>query len=166
MTASVNNYRIGKGIVYFKKEGGSYVDMGNCPTFEFTPAIEKLEHNSSRQGVKSVDKTVVLSKKGTLKIVLDEWTKENIALALLDSSYTSGAVHIFAGTSVKGSVKIEDSNEVGPTYTWEFLNVEFIPSQALSLISDQFGQIELEGTVQVDATTGTFGTVTDLTLSA
>lgn len=166
MTASVNNYRIGKGIVYFKKTGGSYVDMGNCPTFEFTPAIDKLEHNSSRHGVKSVDKTVVLSKKGTLKITLDEWNPENIALALLDDTYSSGAVEIFGGNSIKGAVKIVDSNQVGPTYTWEFLNVEFIPSAALSLISDEWGQIELEGNVQIDASSGSFGTVTAITVSA
>lgn len=161
MTASVDNYYIGKGIVSFKKAGvgGAYVDMGNCPTFEFTPELETLDHFSSRAGVKSKDKTVVISKKGTLKLVLDEWTPENLAIALLDDTYSTGAIEIFGGTSVKGSVKLVGSNDIGQQFTVEFLNVEFIPSAALSFITDEWGQIELTGQVEVDGT-GSFGTVT------
>ena len=164
--ASTNNYRVGKGKVYFKRAGATdYRDLGNAPTVEFTPEIEKLEHTSSREGVKSVDRTIVLSKKGTLRIVLEEWDRDNIALALLDDAYTgTGAIEIFGGNSVQGEVLIVDSNEVGTKYEWLFKNVEFIPAAALNLISDEWGQIEVEGTVQVDGT-GSFGTVTEIVVT-
>ena len=46
MTASINNYTVGKGIVSFRKDGaGAYADMGNCTEFEFTPELEKLDGN-------------------------------------------------------------------------------------------------------------------------
>ena len=39
---NVNNYHIGKGIVTFKEEGGStFVDLGNAPSFVYTPTVEK-----------------------------------------------------------------------------------------------------------------------------
>lgn len=161
--ASINNYTIGKGIARFKKTGaGTYRDMGNAPEFEFTPELETLEHFSSRAGVRTKDKEVVITKSGTLRIVLDEFDKDNIALALLDDAYTgTGAIEIFGGNSVIGEVLFTGTNEVGPKYEWHFLNVSFIPSAAIALISDEWGQLELNGTVGTDPG-GSFGTVNEL----
>lgn len=160
---STDNYRIGKGICRFKRTGaGTFRDMGNSPAFEFTPELEELEHETSRSGIRSVDKTVVVSKKGTLAITLDEWSADNIALALLDDTYSgSGAIEIFGGSSVTGEVLFTDTNEVGEQYEWHFLNVTFIPSAALGLISDEWGQIELNGRVGVNGA-GSFGTATPI----
>lgn len=160
MVASVNNYTIGKGIVSIKKVGdASYTDLGNCSSFEFTPAIEKLEHFSSREGVKTKDKTVVLSKSGTLRIVLDEWSDENIALAVLGTTDSAGAISIFSENSVSCSIKIEGTSEVGIAKTWEFYSVDIIPAGTISLISDDWMTIELEG--ECAAVNGSFGTITD-----
>lgn len=159
MAASVNNYFIGKGIVSFKKSGGSYVDMGNCPTFEFSPDLTTLEHFSSRTGTKSKDLTIIIEKKGTLKVVLDEFTLDNLAIAFLDDTYSgTGAIEIFGGSAVTGSIKCIGSNDIGQQFTVEFLNVSFKPSGSIGLITDEWGQIELEAEVGVDGT-GSFGTV-------
>jgi hypothetical protein len=90
---SIDNYTVGKGLVSFKKTGGAaFVDMGNCTEFEFTPEIEKLDHFSSRTGVRFKDKSVVIQKSGTLRLVLDEWTVDNLKMAVLGSSaVVSGA---------------------------------------------------------------------------
>ena len=164
MAASVNNYTVGKGIVSFKKEGAqTYADMGNCSEFEFTPEIEKLDHFSSREGVRSKDKTVVIQKSGTLRLVLDEWTPENLAIALLGSSADVAGktvVQIFDQSSVAGSIKFTGANDIGPKYEWIFHAVDFIPGSSINLISDEWGTLELTG--ECAAVGNSFGTVSEL----
>ncbi len=162
--ASIANYTVGKGIVSFKASGAlTYADMGNCTEFEFSPEIEKLDHYSSRAGVREKDKSVVIQKSGTLRLVLDEWTVENLKLAVLGSSATvsgNDVIQIFDSASVSGSVKFTGTNDIGPRYEWIFSAVDFIPSSSISLISDEWGTIELTG--ECAAVAGSFGTVTEL----
>lgn len=160
MAASVDNYTIGKGIVSIKVGAGSYVDVGNCSVFEFTPVIEKLEHFSSRTGTKLKDKTVILSKSGTLKLTLDEWSDENIALAVLGTVDSTGAISIFTESAISCAVKIVQDNDVGISKQWEFFAVDFIPSGAIGLISEDWMTIELEG--ECAAVDGSFGSITDI----
>ena len=157
--ASVDNYTIGKGIVSFNIDSAGYVDVGNCSSFEFTPTLEKLDHFSSREGIKTKDKTVILSKAGTLKIVLDEWSDTNIALAVLGVVDTAGAISIFTENSISCMVKIVGTSEVGIAKTWEFYSVDIIPSGTIGLISDDWMTMELEG--ECAAVNGSFGTITD-----
>ncbi len=163
--ASVTNYTIGKGIVSFKKEGeGTYRDMGNVPTLEFTPAIETLEHFSSRSGVREKDLTVVLQKSGTLRMIMEEFDAENMALMLLgtvgvdSSGYTS--IDIFSETEISGELRFVGSNDVGRQFQLDLLKVDFIPGASVSFISDEWGQLEITG--QVASVAGEFGTLTFL----
>src|SRR6185436_9707614 len=86
----VQNYHIGKGIVTWKEAGGStFVDLGNAPSFVYTPNVEKLEHFSSREGVKTKDFTPVTQVGATIKLTLDEITALNLsffALAEIDTT--------------------------------------------------------------------------------
>ena len=137
--------------------------MGNCTEFEFTPEVEKLDHFSSRSGVREKDKSVVIQKSGTLRLVLDEWTVENLKLAVLGSSATvsgNDVIQIFDQSSVSGAIKFTGTNDIGPRYEWVFSSVDFIPSSSISLISDEWGTIELSG--ECAAVAGSFGTVTEL----
>ena len=105
--ASIDNYTVGKGLVSFKKTGATaFADMGNCTEFEFTPEIEKLDHFSSRTGVRFKDKSVVIQKSGTLRLVLDEWTVDNLKMAVLASSaVVSGADVIITLRCVSSSLQ-------------------------------------------------------------
>src|SRR6476661_4778142 len=95
---NVNNYHIGKGIVSFKEVGQStYRDLGNAPAFVYTPAVTKLEHFSSREGVKTKDFTAVTQISATVKITLDEITGENLAYFALATQ----------GTDTDGNVTLE-----------------------------------------------------------
>jgi hypothetical protein len=67
---NVVNYSVLKGIAVF--DG---VDLGNVTEIEITPDFGKLDHNTQRAGVKSVDKTVVISKKVNIRLVMDEWSE-------------------------------------------------------------------------------------------
>ena len=67
--ASIDNYTVGKGLVSFKKMGATaFADMGNCTEFEFTPEIEKLDHFSSRTGVRFKDVLRFFADRGKIRI--------------------------------------------------------------------------------------------------
>jgi hypothetical protein len=162
---NVLNYYIGKGEVSFKKDGDvAFRDLGNVTVFEFVPAIEKLEHFSSREGVRTKDRTVVIQKSGQVNLTMEEFTAVNLAIALLGdvSSDTLGreVIEIFSSNAVSGELKFRGTNEVGPRYLWHFLKVDFIPGESVSPLSDEWGEMQLTG--DVSAVGGSFGTVTKL----
>lgn len=165
ISPNTGNIRIGKGALYFKRDGApDYVHMGNAPSIAQTPTVNKLEHFSSMEGTKSKDLVVVVERGGTMKILLDEWTPANIALALLgivDEGAVGGpTVEMFATDAVSGSLKFVSNNDIGPRWNGYWHNVSFIPSAALNLISDAFGQIEVDCEILVSQTApyvGLFG---------
>jgi len=162
---NVDNYIVGKGKVSIKRPGDAvFIDVGNVPEFEFTPNIEKLDHFSSRAGIRSKDKSVVLEKSGSLRMVLEEFTPRNLALALLgtpdESDPAAVTIDIMSETSVTCAVKFEGTNEIGPKWSLEFPAVEFSPSAALNPISDEWGQIEITGEVLYDEVNDRFGVAT------
>jgi hypothetical protein len=89
MSSSPENYTLGKGIVYFNRKDldtGLYLgerDLGNAPAFSFNVAIEKLEHFSSRGGLKAKDKTIISQITPSCAFSLDEITADNLALLTL-----------------------------------------------------------------------------------
>ena len=158
---NILNYTIGKGAVYIKTStDGTRRHIGNCPEFEFTPEIEKLEHFSSQAGVRERDRTVVLEKKGSLRIVFEEMTAENLRIALLgaltDGSSGDQEIDIFSESSITAEVWFDGANDVGPKWNYYFPSVDFIPSSAIPLISEEWMQVEINGDVQ--KSNGSFGT--------
>lgn len=161
LSPNTGNLRVGKGKVSFKKTGGAYRFMGNCPSLEITPTLEKLEHFSSMEGTKTKDLTIILSKSGTVKLILEEWTPDNLALILMgeiDEAAVGGPeIDIFSESEITGELKFESANDVGPQWDITLYNVSFIPSAAFNPISDEFGQIEITGDILIRANDSKFG---------
>ena len=158
---NVLNYFIGKGTIVFTPSGGSAIDLGNAPEIELTPEIEKLDHFSSRSGVRSKDRSVVLEKSATLRVVLDEITPYNLSLALLGTVTTNTAGNetfdVFAESEITGQIVITGTNAVGNQFTVTLPSVSFQPSSGVNFISDEFGTIEITG--EVLEVNGSFGTI-------
>jgi hypothetical protein len=170
----VNNLQVGKGIVSFKKTGAStFRDLGNVTSLIITPNMDTLEHFSSREGVKKKDLTVILSKQATVKLVMEEFTADNLAIMVLgdvDETAVGGPeVEIFSTTAVTGELKFVGTNEIGPQITVDLYNVSFTPSGDLQMISDEFNNMEVTGDVLVagsGANAGKFGIAKFTNLSA
>lgn len=156
----VLNYLVGKGIVSFAPTGTStYIDLGNAPKFEFESNVTKLDHFSSREGTKLKDLSVITDRSATLNITLDEFSVENMAIAL--GGDTSGSDIVIGGVSeFKGAIRFVGTNDVGPRWQWDFPSVSLTPNGAIGLISDEWAQIELTGDVL--AVDGSFGTAVRL----
>jgi hypothetical protein len=162
ISPNTGNYRVGKGVVSFKREGAvDYVHMGNAVSLEFTPNVTKLDHFSEMEGVKEKDASVVLERGGTVKLILEEWTPSNMQLALLgtvDEGAAGGpTVQILDVDAVNGELKFVSTNDVGPKWDFYYHNVSFIPSGTLKPISDDWGQIEVDGEVLVSQTAPNIG---------
>ncbi len=102
-TANTADYNLGRGILYFASPLISSLpvdwrDLGNCPEFNLSIEVETLEHQSSRAGLKTVDKDVVISQKATVSFGLDELNHENMAAFLAGAkvSHTNVAVAGFS----------------------------------------------------------------------
>lgn len=163
-TPDIRNYTVGKGIVSFKKTGeGSFRDLGNVTQFEFTPTVEKLDHFSSRNGIKKKDRSVTLSTEGELKITMDEWVTKNLQMVLLANIDTNSdgqeVLDILQLAEISGVIKFTGTNIVGPKFEWIFNNVSFTPSSSISPLSDEWGEFETTGQILADVD-GKFGTVT------
>ena len=156
------NYYVGKGRVYFKATGEpDYRHMGNCTSITLTPSVEKLDHFSSMEGTRKKDKSIIVEQGGQLALVLEEFTADNLRLALfgtvVEQSSGDQEIDIFAVSEIVGQLKFEGANDVGPKQFVYLNNVSIVPAGAIELITDEWGQIELEGEVLADAT-GKFGT--------
>jgi len=159
---NVQNYHIGKGIVSFKEAGGSsFTDLGNAPSFVYTPNVEKKEHFSSREGIMTKDFTAITQVGASIKFTLDEITGHNLAFFALaeQGTDTDGNITLsgLSKTEFIGDIKVVGTNDIGQQV--DFLaTVSFIPSGDFSFITDQddFTTIEVEAEVQKDAN-GFFG---------
>lgn len=178
LAPNVGNYIVGKGKVSFKREGAaSFVDLGNCPAFSIELSIDTLEHFSSRTGIKTKDYEIVLTRGGTAKITMEEWTAHNLALMLMgsvDETPSDGQpeIEIFSQDIIYGYLKFEATNDVGPQWNFDLFYVAFKPSGSINPISDEWGNLEAECEVLVapegNAHVGRVGKakITNLTVSA
>lgn len=170
---NVQNYHIGKGIVSFKEAGaGVFTDLGNAPSFVYTPTIEKLEHFSSREGVRTKDFTAITQAGATVKFTLDEITGLNLSFFALaeEGTDTDGNITLagLSKTEFTGDIRVVGTNDIGQQI--DFLaTVSFVPAGDFSFITaeDEFTVLEIEAEVQRDVN-GAFGvwTVRDETVSA
>jgi len=86
---NTDNYTLGKGVVFFNKNDAitglpsGERDLGNAPEFSFNVSLEKLEHFSSRGGLKAKDKEIISQITPGVTFTLDEINKDNLALLTL-----------------------------------------------------------------------------------
>lgn len=73
---------------------GVFRHVGNAPAIEITPEVNNAERFESTSGQRLQAGRLQLGKTMNLSLTLDEWTKENLALALYGTSATisSGTV--------------------------------------------------------------------------
>lgn len=159
------NYLIGKGIVLLKPEGDdAYYMVGNVPELDITPDVETLEHFSSMGGTKEKDEVIVLTKSGTVRMVMEEMIAKNIALLMLgdvtEDQYGAGtaSIALFSRSSITTAFQFYATNDKGPRWFFDLPKVIWNPSGAFSPISDEYAKMEATG--EWAALDGDFGTAT------
>jgi hypothetical protein len=88
-----NNILLGRGKVYFDRfdaagNKAGELFLGNCPTFEITPSPEEIKKYSSADKAADLIASDVLRTSLALRIVGDEFSKDNLAMALFGDTST------------------------------------------------------------------------------
>jgi hypothetical protein len=88
-----NNILLGRGKIYFDRFDATgartgELFLGNCPTFEITPTSEDIKKYSSADKAADLIASDVLRTTLALRIVGDEFSKENLAMALFGDTAT------------------------------------------------------------------------------
>jgi hypothetical protein len=123
---------------------GDYEDVGNSPRFECEVSEEKLDHYSSRSGIRVKDKSVTLEIGYTLNFDLDEVSQANLA-RFVRGTVSGDEIRAATALDQEFAVKFVSDNPVGENEKWEFWRVTLSPGGAFNLISDEWNLITFTG---------------------
>lgn len=160
---AVGNYLVGRGFLSMQLQGeNSFHDMGNCTRFTFQPSPTRLDHYSSRIGIRKKDLTIITQLDAKLTMTLEEATVRNMQLLAMGLSLDSGAhsIDIMSSPLFYAAVRFTATNSVGPQWNAVFPLVLLSPTSAFQLISEGTGSwaaMEVEGDVQLDSVSGQYG---------
>ena len=133
------DYTLGKGKVYWKADvGGTGIDvhLGNCPEFNFSPSLDKIEHFSSKSGAALKDDELITTKKVTVKFKLDEPNVSNMARFVM-GGIAGDVINAFTLTEQKGHLHFVGDPPKG--VTWDFKAYgNLIPDGDLALIGSDW----------------------------
>lgn len=115
---NTNDYVLGRGIIYFRGDIPTFTtawrDLGNATEFTIQIESETLEHQSSLEGLKTVDLEVLLSQKMNVSFSLDEMNINNLNNFFLGTALGTN----FSGTGVaNGSIAATTAVSAGPAST-------------------------------------------------
>ena len=163
MASSTSNYTLGKGLVSFNPYvNGAYqgaLIFGNCVNFDTTIELSKLDHYSSKGGLKKKDFEVISEVSANLEFSLDEMNADNLALMSMATKTTetqvgaeiTGEEHI--GTKDR-KVKLDNRN-ILTSITFSQLVLTAAPTTEATR-----GQIITDDTTGATATVYSFTTDT------
>lgn len=77
---------------------GQFRWLGNVPDFKPSFDTSKIEHKESYSGQRLLDKVITTENKSKVAAELEDWSKENLALAVRGSSTTIASGTVAAGT--------------------------------------------------------------------
>ena len=91
LAPSTENYMLGRGVLYFAQFDANgnklgELDLGSCSAFSLTLDTTKLEHYNPRAGLRVKDKEVITGLNATGSFTMEEYSKENLMLALYGST--------------------------------------------------------------------------------
>lgn len=159
---STSNYiPAGKGILYIAEWSGTtpptdptdYVEIGNCPSLEIEPAVEKRPHYSSREGMRMKDLNPIVQAEYSVNFECDEIAAENLARFFM-GTYNSTTGKVTAMTSIEKefALKFVSNNPAGPEQIFNMWRVSIAPNGPLQLIGDDYLVMSFAGEGLSDST--------------
>lgn len=147
---STDNYVIGKGVLHVAPwvgttpptDPGDYSEVGNCPSVEVEPSVERLPHYSSRAQFRTKDKNPVIESNYMVNIECDELAAVNMQKFLMGTLTPNvkggGTIHAMTNVNQEYALKFVSDNPSGPNKTWKFWRGTIMPNGALQLIGDEW----------------------------
>jgi hypothetical protein len=146
-----------------------WTHIGNVQDWGITPSPTVIKHKNTQGGLKRVDLVAMTLMEMAFATKLDEWTLDNITMALLGASGTdtTGALTYIGVNVVQRQMKFVGANQYGPGFEVIMPSCFINAKDTLQFLgSDDFASIPLSGDILLDASlgpNGAFGTVRSLT---
>ncbi len=140
----------------------TWTDMGNVSNFGVTPTPTLIKHKNTRGPLKRVDLVAVTLFELGFTAKLDEFTIDNVLMALLgtDTGNTAGAI-ITAGVHVaERQLRFTGENQFGPQWEIVMPDVLFSCKDTIEFLgSDDFATLPLSGDILFSDSIGGFATL-------
>lgn len=135
------NYSIGKGQLWIATFSGgapgSYSRMGNCPSIEVEPTIERLPHYSSQAQFRQKDKNPIIQSEYVVTFDCDEIATANLNKFLM-GNLSSNVVQMLQGAEAEYALRFISNNPVGHNYRWDFWKGTLGPNGPMQLIGEEW----------------------------
>jgi hypothetical protein len=119
-SADSRNYQTSAKVsIWYRPEGSivdaDWIEFGNIIEPDLTPTIEKLEHQSNRRGLRTIDREATISRKLELNFKIDEINHQNLLLAFqgVDQGAASVDAHDSADFTNPGAGNTIDLGQTG-----------------------------------------------------
>lgn len=163
---NVENLSLLKGIVKFMPRGdNTYHDLGECLSLTTNMTVDVLRYQSRRHSTRIPVKTVTLGKTLAVAITMSEFSQRNREMWMMGETSGSPAITTI-GTldEVRGALRYLGENEVGIAMQLDLYDVSLRPNGDLQWLADNdWSEMQMNGDVNADQTTGNFGHVQEIT---
>ncbi len=153
---STDNYAIGKGVLEIAEFSGgapgTYRNVGNCPSFEIEPSIERLPHYSSIQNFREKDKNPIIQTEYTVTFDLDEMAATNMARYMMGTLTEGMQVLGLQATDQEFALRFTSANPIGPDQVWDFWRMTLSPNGPVQLIGEEYMIMSFSGEGLADTT--------------
>jgi hypothetical protein len=143
-----------------------WTHIGNVQKFSVTPTPTVQKHKGTQGPVKAVDFVNTSLIEMAFDAQCDEWTKDNVLMAMLGQLRTdSVGEYIAIGvTVVRRQIKFVGNNAIGPKWELILPSCNINAKEALNFIdtSDETAPMPLSGDILYDTTLAAFGTIRSL----
>jgi hypothetical protein len=139
----------------------TWTHIGNVTDWSITPNPTVVKHKNTQGGLKRVDLAAMTLVEMAFATKLDEWTIDNMMMALLgtDTGNTAGAVISIGTAIVQRQMKFVGANLYGPNWTVILPSVFINAKDTLQFLgSDDFASIPLSGDILFNNAISAFGT--------
>lgn len=118
---------------------GDFTEVGNCPSIEVEPSIERSPHYSSREGLKTKDFNPAIQTEYMLTIECDEISATNLALMTMGTLNSStGIITGLNAADQEYALIFISNNPVGPKADRFFRRCTISPNGSEQLINDSY----------------------------
>ena len=153
---NTDNLAVGKGVLWVAEFAsgvpGSYSKMGNCPSVEFEPTLERLPHYNSMAGFRERDKNPIIQMEYVLTIVCDEMAATNLRKYLMGTLNEGMQIYGMQDAEKEYALRFVSNNPVGPNQTWDFWKVTLQPNGAIALIGEDWMSMSYQAQGLYDST--------------
>jgi hypothetical protein len=139
----------------------TWTHIGNVQNWGITPTPTVVKHKNTQGGLKRVDLTALTLVEMAFSTKIDEWTIDNVMMALLgtDTGNTAGAIISIGTGIVQRQMKFVGGNLYGPKWTVIMPSCFINAKDTLEFLgSDDFASLPLSGDILYNNAIQAFGT--------